>query len=89
MGPRLEGGIICSPNAAALVAVERLSRGQLRALGMIRSLVALAVANTGETYWLRHNADWEEPETVTWPLPPMPQALRERGHPSSPVSGLQ
>lgn len=32
--------IIRSPRAAELVALERLSRGQLRALGMMRSLVA-------------------------------------------------
>lgn len=44
---RLPGGrgevwvdIVRSPHAAELVAVERLSRGQLRALGMMRSLVA-------------------------------------------------
>lgn len=43
---RLPGGrgevwvdIVRAPHAAELVAVERLSRGQLRALGMMRSLV--------------------------------------------------
>lgn len=59
--------VIRSPQAAELGLVDRLSRGQLRALSMMRALVVQQWPTRARRNRLWRDLDGKQPETATRP----------------------